>query len=54
MFSAHLHYSVILAFIYCLAAGPKWPRGLVCVSAAARLLGLWVRIQPKDVCVGLL
>jgi hypothetical protein len=25
----------------------QWPRGLRCVSAAARLLGLWVRIPPE-------
>jgi hypothetical protein len=44
-----------------LESGPQWPRGLRRGSAAARLLGSWVRIPPvlwivlsgAGLCVGL-
>jgi hypothetical protein len=40
-----LYLNVILRKV--VFADPNWPRGLKLRAAAARLLGLWVRIPPE-------
>jgi hypothetical protein len=46
-------YIYIYIYIFIYLCQSQWPRGLRRMSSAARLLRLWVRIQPggMDVCL---
>ena len=46
--SALYNLTLLISFYPCSPCRSQWPRGLRCGSAAARLLGLWVRIPPGE------